>query len=548
MIRDSLDKYVPHIVGLSGLSADYAFVRDSIAIIRRMAPAVRILLGGGIITYDPDYVFDNLKPDYALLGDAEKSVVMLAHALEKGGPIDSVPNLVYWKNGRPSRTDSKPEIFDLDNLEYPDYSLFGIEKGFRLANQADHFVYAHTRENPRILPITLGRSCPYSCTFCCNHDERPYRVRSVKSALDEMVYFHKKYSFNLLFVYDELFSIKPDRVFEFCDGVSRIKRDFAMDFDWTCALRVDSVDSEMLREMKKTGCIFIGYGIESGSRTILGSMNKKVSLEKIERAVRLTNDAGIGVQGNLILGDFAESPETLCETVSFFEKYKEMMIHYGYVTPYPGSRIFDECMDRGIIIDKGVYYECIGQIGNFTVNMSGMSDQVFEEKTLPLLGSEYKDLIVKQALTCEQSGPCPSDYGAPLEKRRTLFRISVECPYCSFLNRYLMPIGPDGTLSFPQYCGSCHRRYNVDLEQFEPLDFQDRGILEDYSYHGPHVSRALRSYKRHNLIHHRCRIHAVPFDSGPVNPQNPSDMRRPEIIVAENEEDACCKIDQGISG
>jgi radical SAM superfamily enzyme YgiQ (UPF0313 family) len=69
--------------------------------------------------------------------------------------------------------------------------------------------------------------------------------------------------------------------------------------------------------MKASGCFCVGYGFESGSDTILGSMKKGTTAAQIERAIALTLKAGMGAQGALLFGDPAETAETIAETAAF---------------------------------------------------------------------------------------------------------------------------------------------------------------------------------------------------------------------------------------
>ena len=49
-------------------------------------------------------------------------------------------------------------------------------------------------------------------------------------------------------------------------------------------MRVDQVNSELIQSMKKAGCVFIIFGVESGSQRILKMINKRVTVKKIEKA------------------------------------------------------------------------------------------------------------------------------------------------------------------------------------------------------------------------------------------------------------------------
>ena len=106
MIQDVISKRIedvePDLIGLGGLCTDYGFLRDAIGIIRNYD--VPIVLGGQIVTNDAEFIFNDLKPDYAIVGEGEDAVVGLCHLMEYGPEnlnfepaITAVKNLWYWE-------------------------------------------------------------------------------------------------------------------------------------------------------------------------------------------------------------------------------------------------------------------------------------------------------------------------------------------------------------------------------------------------------------------------------------------------------------------
>ena len=98
MIQDVISKRIadvePDLIGLGGLCTDYSFLKDAIGIIRQTE--VPIVLGGQIVTNDAEWIFNDLKPDYAIVGEGEEAVVNLIRAMEE--TKDSYPkNLWYWE-------------------------------------------------------------------------------------------------------------------------------------------------------------------------------------------------------------------------------------------------------------------------------------------------------------------------------------------------------------------------------------------------------------------------------------------------------------------
>ena len=111
MIQDVISKRIeevkPDLIGLGGLCTDYAFLRDAIGIIRQLD--IPVVLGGQIVTNDAEWIFNDLKPDYAIVGEGEEAVVGLANtplSLASSGElrertfyqcIGGLSNLWYWE-------------------------------------------------------------------------------------------------------------------------------------------------------------------------------------------------------------------------------------------------------------------------------------------------------------------------------------------------------------------------------------------------------------------------------------------------------------------
>jgi radical SAM superfamily enzyme YgiQ (UPF0313 family)/tetratricopeptide (TPR) repeat protein len=474
MLDKTLRENQPQLIGVGGLSADYSFVRDAVRNIRQINSNIPIVLGGGIVTYDPDFIFSNLRPDFAVRGEGEEALVALVNALERETDWCSIANIAYWENGNPIYSKTRDIQTKLEDLPWPDYTPFDFEEYFEGLNQGDN-IFAYTRLHPRVMPISLGRSCPFHCTFCCHRYASPYRQRSVDHALEEMVYFYQKYHFNFLFVYDELFSLRKERIREFSVKIKKLRDDLHMDFDWTCDLRVTQVDRDTLGVMKEAGCIFIGYGLESASPRVLKSMKKGITVPQMERAIRLTQEAGIGVQGNFILGDIAETPDTLQETLDFFHRWcSDSFVHLASLTPYPGSEVFQVCLDQGIIKDKQSYYDRVGGIGKFMVNMTTMPDPIFQglmSQALRITDPSVHTLLpLKEGflLSCERTDE-KFEKNAPPSLRRSLLEFRVTCPHCGENIRYLFPVkkAPEQAHWIRTFCARCHKRFRIKIP--EPL-------------------------------------------------------------------------------
>jgi radical SAM superfamily enzyme YgiQ (UPF0313 family) len=90
--------------------------------------------------------------------------------------------------------------------------------------------------------------------------------------------------------------------------------------------------------MKAAGCYQIGYGIESGDQAILNRIAKRVTLAQIERAIRLTDEAGIRAKGFFIMGHPGETEDSLRRTVDLALRLPLSDYQTCLFTPFPGTQ------------------------------------------------------------------------------------------------------------------------------------------------------------------------------------------------------------------
>ncbi len=468
-IKENVHEFEPQLIAIGGMVAEYLFVRDSIEIARAVAPNTPILLGGSILTNDRS-LFETLRPDFGIMDEGEMPIKELLHALETGGSVETIENVSYWRDGKPVYNKLRNANYGLDELPLPDYDVLEIEKYFQISNQFDNYFHVITQKYPRVLPLSAGRSCPFKCTFCqystLDGSRRKYRGRSMQSVVDEITYFHSKYEINILKIYDDLFSVKSDRIFEFCDLLKQSK----IKIDWNASMRVGDVTLDLLKAMKDAGCIHIGYGFESADDGVLKSMNKRITASQIQNAIELSEQAGIGVQANFIFGDPKETKESVEKTIHFYKKHgMNHIIHTDYIMPYPGSPIFDHAKSKGLIESNIAYCETLHLRPRY--NMTEMSDREFYKAVDPIIddklaGAKFAENVRIGIDTNEK-------FKSAFFATRVPYSVQCTCPHCEEEQDYVFPL-PKRDISdwsararfvppLKFYCGSCYKRLLISL-------------------------------------------------------------------------------------
>lgn len=465
MMTAMLEKERPDLIGLGGLCSDYAFIRDAMAVARSIAPDTPIVCGGGIITHDAQFVFNALKPDYCIKGEAEEALVQLVEHLESGKPsLLSIPNLGYWRDGNAVFTPENFSYPSLENRPWPDYSPFEPEKMLAASTHGARLLYRYSRPNPRIMPFVAARNCPFKCTFCVHQQGPKYSTRPMADIFAEIDHLYQTYKFNVLIILDELFAIDKGRLKEFCDGILERRETLGWDFDWLFQTHASvGLTREDMELARKAGCYYFSYGLESASPRVLASMKKKINPGQIEEAIELSAQAKIGFGGNFIFGDIAETPETIAESMSFLMKNcLDMQIYTTNISPYPGSLLFDYCLQQGIIKDKLRYYETIDQV---TYNMTTMPDSAWINWLRAIVWplTNYPFVISVEPTEVSDEAPGPEFLAPPVRQ------VKARCPHCGEEQTYRHPITSaaidDGTANFVPGCVSCGQRFRIQFNK-----------------------------------------------------------------------------------
>jgi radical SAM superfamily enzyme YgiQ (UPF0313 family) len=119
-----------------------------------------------------------------------------------------------------------------------------------------------------------------------------------------------------------------------------------------CSLSV-AEDPELLELAARSGCIGLLIGFETLSAAAMARIGKKVNLrQSYEEATRKIHAKGIQIQGSFIFGFDEDRSETVSETWEFVRRNKLSGANYCLLTPFPGTRLFEELDQQGRILSR----------------------------------------------------------------------------------------------------------------------------------------------------------------------------------------------------
>ncbi len=351
-------------IGVSSIITQYRKVKDLGRILKAVAPKVPLVMGGPGPTSMPEMYLQHCSADIVTVGEGEETVKELVQRIDDNDSLEFCEGIVFNKgNGLIMHTAPRTPIADINVIPLPAWHLID-----QMPVYTKNFLFRCGRKNG--MSIFSTRGCPGKCIYCMCNFGRRLRMRSAENIACEIEYLINTYSIEHIHFLDDTFVTSTSRTEEICDMFEkRFPR-----ITWSANVRADFVRKEVLQRMGHAGCIFLAYGIESASPEVLEYMDKRVTPEQARKAIRWTREAGIEVRAYFMIGMPCETPQTLQETVEFC---KENMVggEFFFVTPIPGTTLYDYARQKGLIKNEDVYLELVGEVRDFLVNLTDMSNE-----------------------------------------------------------------------------------------------------------------------------------------------------------------------------
>lgn len=333
------------VIGIQVFTFQIITVKNYIRILKKVSPKTKIVLGGPHPSCSPNNIFDLFPEiDWAFKGEAEvgfaKLVDLIAENKTDLEDLALIPGLIWRDKKQKTRLNLPIFIEDLDELGMPSWDLMPPNT-YPLAPHDGFF------KNYPIAPIIITRGCPFSCAYCAGHlvSGKKIRHRSIKKVIEEIKILYHQYGIREIHIEDDNFTFYNDLVYEFCKKL----KENNLHISWTCpnGVRLDSLDQELLLEMKSAGLYSISVGIESGSERILKEMKKGLTKEKIREKIELINNCGLEVSGFFIIGYPTETKKEILETIKFACDLKLNRVGFSLFKPFPGTEITQKLLNQG---------------------------------------------------------------------------------------------------------------------------------------------------------------------------------------------------------
>ncbi|MGD9626886.1 MAG: radical SAM protein [Methanobacteriales archaeon] len=376
-VNKLVEKLNPLIVGVTATTATIKSSLEYIKSIKRLLPDVLTVIGGPHTTFLPIDTLKSLKElDTVVIGEGEETFIELAEKYEKRGKegLEEVKGIAYRNQSRIKVNEPRPFIQDLDSIPFPARHLVPFKEYETSKNGQAH--------------IITSRGCTYSCRYCSSSliMGRRFRARSPENVVDEIEELYDKYKIEEIGFIDDTFVLNKRRALAIADEI----KERSLDITWSTSSRVNTIDKQLLSNLKSAGLQSIYYGIESGSQRVLNLMNKKITLRQSEDAVKIAKDLGIEVMASFMFGYPGETPAEMDKTIDFSIKLDPDYAQYSILTPFPGTPIYQKLEKKGLIEKDWEKYTVLDPVIKY--ERFGLSRKIVKRKLFEAYFKFYRRL------------------------------------------------------------------------------------------------------------------------------------------------------------
>jgi anaerobic magnesium-protoporphyrin IX monomethyl ester cyclase len=329
----------PDIVGVSALTFLWKKAVSILNTVKEEFPKTFLIIGGPHPTYFPKQCFiDCPALDAVVMGEGEITFSELCRAIDTGKTLADIAGLAFRTKAGEIRINRPREpIRDLDELPLPARELVDLSK------------YRPAIQQYKTTPVTnvMGaRGCPFRCIFCMHVTGDGIRYRSPQNIINEIKYLIRRYGIKEISFWDDTLTVDKKRVFEMC----RIIKQEKLSIIWSAQARVNTLDPEILKEMKSAGCWKIFVGVESLSQKNLDVLKKGITTKEIFDSIRWMKEAGIEIEASFIFGIPGETYEDAKNDVREILKLGLDYMKCFPLTPLPGTEFYENIKLYGTML------------------------------------------------------------------------------------------------------------------------------------------------------------------------------------------------------
>ncbi|WP_054749931.1 B12-binding domain-containing radical SAM protein [Ruminiclostridium josui] len=284
-------------------------------------------------------------------------------------------------DGTIEKNPTRQFVQNLDELPYPDRDIW----------------QKWIKNKKSIHNVIIGRGCPFNCTYCCNHvlrqvaEGKYVRFRSPQNVIGEIKEIIEKFpDTDTIFLEAEALNLNQEYLYDFCDQLAQFNKTLKKPISYGANIRlIANFDAEKtMRYFTKANIVIVNIGLESGSERVRRDILKRgeYTNDDVRRAVRAAKKYHRHTMLFVLLGIPSETYQEFEETLEITKECRPSFIHLGIFTPYPGTVLYDYCVENNYI-SKDTYHEKGRSVAS--LDMEGFSKKQVQKEYYNFFANVY---------------------------------------------------------------------------------------------------------------------------------------------------------------
>lgn len=301
----------PAVIGFSVHIWNKAYVYSLIELVRKVMPAVKIVVGGPEVAFEPERIFtEKSEIDFIVQGEGEVCLAELLQALV--GNISEVPcHIAYRDNkGIVQNNGGVTVVDDLAELAFPYPDLDAVV-------EANKIVY-----------YECTRGCPFNCSYCLSGISKTVRRRPLEKVLLDLERFIEAKVPLVKFV-DRTYNLDEAYFLPIMHYLSMADTETTFHFE----IKADLLSENTLRflETVPEGRFQFEIGVQSTNDATLKAIGRENNWEKLAYNVeRLLAGGNIHLHLDLIAGLPYEGVKEFIKSFNDVYSLRPHMLQLGF--------------------------------------------------------------------------------------------------------------------------------------------------------------------------------------------------------------------------
>ncbi|WP_059173748.1 B12-binding domain-containing radical SAM protein [Bacillus sp. FJAT-27445] len=335
---------MPDVIGFSCYIWNIEETIKVISMIKKINPAIAIVLGGPEVTYDTAQWLERLSAaDYIVIGEGEAAYKELLQELESGAPnLGKVPGLAYRQNGQVKI-----------NLQSGKLDLKEIPSPYQFPEDIEHL-------GKRVTYIETSRGCPFNCQFCLSSIEVGVRYFDREKIKEDIRYLMANGAKTIKFV-DRTFNISRSYAMEmFRFLIDEHLPGTVFQFEITADIMRPEV-IEFLNHEAPKGLFRFEIGVQSTNEYTNELVMRKQNFDKLKRTVTMVKEGGkIDQHLDLIAGLPEENYQSFRKTFNDVFEMRPEELQLGFLKMLRGTGVRLRADEHEYIFMDQAPYEILG--------------------------------------------------------------------------------------------------------------------------------------------------------------------------------------------